>query len=80
MKKTLNSDYDFKENQDGWFYSEKQPLVRFKFVNDEDPIWGGITTYFYFPLRLLSQNVTAKTHSLFPSVCLHYEFPFFLSN
>lgn len=48
MEKTLILDYDFKENQDGWFYSKKQPLVRFKFVTDEDPIWGGITTYFFF--------------------------------
>ena len=48
MEKTLILDYDFKENQDGWFYSKKQPLVRFKFVTDEDPIWGGIETDFYF--------------------------------
>ena len=48
MEKTLILDYDFTENQDGWFYSKKQPLVRFKFVTDEDPIWGGITTDFIF--------------------------------
>ncbi|MNQ27560.1 hypothetical protein D3C85_408200 [compost metagenome] len=32
---------DFSENNDGYFTTDKNPLVRFKIVKDVDPIFGG---------------------------------------
>lgn len=50
MEKTLILDYDFKAAEDGWFYSPTQQQVRFRFVTDEDPIFGGVTTDFHFEI------------------------------
>ena len=39
--KPVLSEADFSEKKDGYFISEKQPLIRFKIVKDIDPIFGG---------------------------------------
>lgn len=38
---TVLSEADFSEQKDGYFITEKQPLIRFKIVKDIDPIFGG---------------------------------------
>ena len=51
MKKVTNTDYDFIEkNKDGWFYSNNHPRVRFKFIREDDPIFGGTTNDFFFEI------------------------------
>ena len=39
--KPLLAEADFSEQKDGYFTTEKQPLIRFKIVKDVDPIFGG---------------------------------------
>lgn len=39
--KPVLSEADFSEQKDGYFTTEKQPLIRFKIVKDIDPIFGG---------------------------------------
>ena len=39
--KPLLAEADFSEQRDGYFTTEKQPLIRFKIVKDIDPIFGG---------------------------------------
>lgn len=39
--KPLLAEADFSEQKDGYFTTEKQPLIRFKIVKDIDPIFGG---------------------------------------
>lgn len=41
LSKPLLAEADFSEQKDGYFTTEKQPLIRFKIVKDIDPIFGG---------------------------------------
>lgn len=50
MKDTLIFEYDFKEKEDEYYYSEKRPNIRFYFIEDEDPIFGGKTIDYRFEI------------------------------
>jgi hypothetical protein len=41
QSKLLLCEADFIEQKDGYFRSEKQPLIRFKVVKEIEPIFGG---------------------------------------
>jgi len=38
--KPMLAEADFSEQKDGYFTTEKQPLIRFKIVKDIDPIFA----------------------------------------
>ena len=45
----MTKEYDFKQNNDGWFYSELNPRVRFRF--EEYEYCGEIVNNFFFEIK-----------------------------